>query len=100
MSRSARKNGRDPEPTTLIIDSQSVTADAWAENTGYDAGKKSKGIKRHVIVDVLGLITGIIVHSAALQDRDGAKLPLLRIKGRLPQGERINIELWLVSVFR
>lgn len=69
----------------MIIDSQSVKADAWAENTGYDAGKKIKGVKRHVVVDVLGLLIGIIVHSAAIQDRDGAKLLLLRVKGRLPR---------------
>ncbi len=62
-----------------------MKADPWAENTGYDAGKKIKGIKRHVIVDVLGLLIGIIVHSAAIQDRDGAKLLLLRVKGRLPR---------------
>ncbi|MDR2391990.1 MAG: transposase [Planctomycetota bacterium] len=80
MPRSAKKNGRDPEPSALIIDSQSVKADAWAEDTGYDAGKKIKGIKRHVIVDVLGLLIGIVVHSAAIQDRDGAKLLLLRVK--------------------
>lgn len=85
MPGGAQKNGRDPEPSALIIDSQSVKADPWAENTGYDAGKKIKGIKRHVIVDVLGLLIGIIVHSAAIQDRDGAKLLLLRVKGRLPK---------------
>jgi putative transposase len=79
------QNGRDPEPSALIIDSQSVKADAWAENTGYDAGKKIKGIKRHVIVDVLGLLIGIIVHSAAIQDRDGAKVLLLRVQDRLPR---------------
>lgn len=62
-----------------------MKADAWAENSGYDAGKKIKGIKRHVIVDVLGLLIGIIVHSAAIQDRDGARLLLLRVKDRLPR---------------
>lgn len=62
-----------------------MKGDAWAENTGYDAGKKIKGIKRHIIVDVLGLLIGIVVHSAAIQDRDGAKLLLLRVKGRLPR---------------
>ena len=71
----------------MILDAQSVKADPWAEDTGYDAGKKIKGIKRHVIVDVLGLIIGIVVHSAAIQDRDGAKTLLLRVKGqnRLPR---------------
>jgi putative transposase len=62
-----------------------VKADAWAEDTGYDAGKKIKGIKRHVVTDVLGLLIGIIVHAASIQDRDGAKLLVLRIKDRLPR---------------
>lgn len=69
----------------MIIDSQSVKSDPWAEGVGYDAGKKIKGIKRHVVVDVLGLLIGVIVHSADLQDRDGAKLLVLRIKDRLPR---------------
>ena len=71
----------------MIIDSQSVKSDAWAEDTGYDAGKKIKGVKRHVVVDVLGLLIGIVVHSAAIQDRDGAQTLLLRVKGqgRLPR---------------
>jgi len=80
-----KKIGRDEEPSALIIDSQSVKADPWAEGTGYDAGKKIKGIKRHVVVDVEGLLIGMIVHSAAIQDRDGARLLILRIKDRLPR---------------
>ena len=62
-----------------------MKADPWAEGTGYDAGKKIKGVKRHVVVDVLGLLIGVIVHSAAIQDRDGAKRLILRIKGRVPR---------------
>ena len=80
-----KKNGREEEPSALIIDSQSVKADPWAEDTGYDAGKKIKGVKRHVLVDVLGLLIGIIVHSADIQDRDGAMLLLLRVYGRIPR---------------
>ena len=34
--------GRDPEPSALIIDSQSVKADEIVENSGYDAGKKNQ----------------------------------------------------------
>jgi putative transposase len=62
-----------------------VKADPWAEGTGYDAGKKIKGIKRHVVVDVLGLLIGVIVHAGNIQDRDGAKLLILRVKDRLPR---------------
>ena len=43
---------------------------------GFDAGKKVLGRKRHLLVDTLGLIMGVVVHSAGIQDRDGAK-PLL-----------------------
>ena len=41
---------------------------------GYDAGKKIKGRKRHLVVDSLGLVLLVVVHSAGLQDRDGARL--------------------------
>ncbi|GHT01702.1 hypothetical protein FACS1894108_15640 [Planctomycetales bacterium] len=89
MPRRSKKNGRDEEPSALIIDSQSVKSDPWAEDAGYDAGKKIKGIKRHIVVDVLGLLIGVIVHSANLQDRDGAKLLLPKVKGRLPRVQLI-----------
>jgi transposase len=40
---------------------------------GYDAGKKVTGRKRHILVDTLGLLLNVVVHSAAVQDRDGAR---------------------------
>lgn len=43
---------------------------------GYDAGKKINGRKRHLLVDTLGLVLAVVVHSAGVQDRDGAKLLL------------------------
>ena len=43
---------------------------------GYDAGKKINGRKRHLLVDTLGLILAVVVHSAGVQDREGAKLLL------------------------
>lgn len=43
---------------------------------GYDAGKKIKGVKYHILVDTLGLLLNIVVHHAGLQDRDGAALVL------------------------
>ena len=51
----------------------------WAS---YDAGKKVKGRKRHIIVDTLGLVLLAVVHAANIQDRDGAKLVLEKIKGK------------------
>ena len=49
---------------------------------GYDAGKKVKGRKIHALVDSEGLPMRIVVHSAAIQDRDGAGLVLDKIRRR------------------
>ncbi len=51
---------------------------------GYDAGKKVKGRKLHALVDVEGLPLRVIVHSAGIQDRDGATLMLDKIRQRFP----------------
>lgn len=52
---------------------------------GYDAGKKVKGRKRHLLVDTLGLLLLVVVHSAGIQDRDGAKLLLEKARGLFPR---------------
>jgi putative transposase len=52
---------------------------------GYDAGKKIVGRKRHILVDTMGLVLAVVVHSAGTQDRDGAKAVLDRIKQEHPQ---------------
>ena len=68
-----RKQGKNEEPGVGIIDAQSVKSTlVSSENKGFDAGKKIKGIKRHIIVDTLGLILAVVIQSASMQDRDGA----------------------------
>lgn len=52
---------------------------------GYDAGKRVKGLKRHIIVDTLGLLMAIVVHTADIQDRDGAKLVLEKLRYKFPR---------------
>lgn len=72
--------GRKRAPTAGVLDSQSVKgAEQGGATIGYDAGKKISGRKRHLLVDTLGLILGLCVTSAAVQDRDGAKTLLGRI---------------------
>jgi transposase len=73
--------GRSPEPSAGIIDSQSVkTADTVARATqGYDAGKKVGGRKRFIVTDTIGLLLVVCVVAASVQDRDGAKGTLLSL---------------------
>ena len=51
---------------------------------GYDGGKRIRGRKRHIVVDVLGLLLVVIVHAAGIQDRDGAKPVLTALVARFP----------------
>ncbi|MFQ5974285.1 MAG: IS5 family transposase [Alphaproteobacteria bacterium] len=79
--------GREASPSAGVIDSQSVKGAEKGgpriDPPGYDAGKKVKGKKRHLLVDTLGLILSVVVHPADLQDRDGALLVLNRQTRRL-----------------
>ncbi|MFY9627797.1 MAG: transposase [Methylocystis sp.] len=52
--------------------------------TGYDAGKKLKGRKIHALVDTQGLPLRVVVHSAGVQDRDGAALVFDKIRNGFP----------------
>lgn len=77
--------GKDPEPSAAILDSQSIKATEMGEARGYDAGKKVNGIKRHLLVDTLGLVIVVMVLTANIQDRDGARQLLEKIKTHLPR---------------
>jgi transposase len=78
--------GRAPGPTAAIIDSQSVKAaeEVARASRGYDAGKKINGRKRHIAVDVLGLLLSVLVTAAGVQDRDGAKPLLWNLRRAFP----------------
>ncbi|MEV8318380.1 IS5 family transposase [Streptomyces sp. NPDC059900] len=68
------QEGRSPDPTAGVVDSQSVRAAANVprSTSGWDGGKKVGGRKRHLVVDCLGLILAIAVTAASVQDRDAA----------------------------
>ncbi|MET7609452.1 IS5 family transposase [Streptomyces avermitilis] len=77
-ARVREESGRDAQPTAGVIDSQSVKADAvvGGDSRGFDGGKLVNGRKRHVVVDTLGLLLGVMVTAADVGDRTAAQVML------------------------
>ena len=78
------QNEKRSQPTAAVLDSQSVKSDSHGGAVGYDAAKRIKGRKRHLLVDTLGLLLGVLVTPADIPEREGAQSLLERVLGWLP----------------
>jgi putative transposase len=87
--------GKRPQPTAASLDSQTVRASAHGGAVGYDAAKKTKGRKRFLLVDTLGLLLGTGVEPANCPERQGARNLLAAILADHPALRK----LWVDSGF-
>ncbi|WP_395146828.1 IS5 family transposase [Moraxella atlantae] len=84
--------GKEATPTYAIIDSQSVKTTGKAEQKGIDGGKKIKGRKRHILVDTIGNLLGVVVHAANIHDTKAGIMVVDKVLQIYPTIEAISAD--------
>ncbi|MEV6704148.1 IS5 family transposase [Streptomyces sp. NPDC051453] len=81
-----RQEGREEEPTACVIDSQSIktSTNVPARRQGIDAGKKIVGRKRSIVIDTVGLLLGVLVTAASVQDSIAGQTLIERVATEHP----------------
>jgi transposase len=84
--------GKQAQPTAASLDSQTVRASAHGGSVGYDAAKKTKGRKRFLLVDTLGLLLGVTLEPADCPERQGARTLLATVLADYPQLRKLWVD--------
>jgi transposase len=87
-----REAGRRDQPSAAVLDSQSVESDGHCGPVGYDAGKRIKGRKRHLLVDTMGLMLGVAVTPASCPEREGGQTVLELVADWLTRLRRLWVD--------
>ena len=93
LTRAVRaKQGREPEPTTALLDSQSVSSGPQAGPRGVDGNKRIRGIKRHVLTCSLGFVLAVLVTAANVHDTQPVAALLALAAGDGWSVERVKVD--------
>lgn len=98
--RERKRQGKQATPSLLCIDSQSIKSVPFVnQERGIDGNKLINGRKRHLIVDTLGLVWGVVVHAADIHDGQKAHLLVEDCLGYLDRMKKIAVDHAYKTIF-